>query len=306
MPTASNWGYFIYVNLAFALLIALVFYYSQMDEIKKNWAQYRCNPMYMPLSDNIQQDFQYCVQNTQLNFMGYILQPLTFMTSNLNQNAGAYMTQINDVRAMFDKVRTFLSTIVQSIFGVFLNIIIEFQRITISIRDLMGKTIGILVTVMYMMDGSVKTMNSTWNGPPGAMVRTLGKCFHPDTQIKTSKGIKAIKDIVLGDTIMGVDGEEDKVLGTMQFSNKLADSNYELLYKVSCGNGNDIYVTGSHYIWDDINKEYKEVRYYDGATLSTTKKTDLLICLITDTHNIHIGEHTFWDYDDVILRKFAM
>lgn len=310
MPTAANWGYFIYVNLAFFLMVALVFYYSAAADIKKNWAQYRCNPMYMPMSDDIKADFQYCVQNTQLNFMGYILQPLTFMTSNLNANAGAYMGQINDIRAMFDKVRTFLSTIVQSIFGVFLNLIIEFQRVTISIRDLMGKTIGILVTLMYMMDGSVKTMNSTWAGPTGQMVRTLGKCFHPDTVVQCrGRGAIKIRDVMLGDVIISnVDTTvADRVIGTMQFANRGDEPGYEQLYRISAttaspGPGQDVYVTGSHYIYAGEGDGFVEARRVGRACDNVA--SGLLICLMTDTHKIHIGGHTFWDYDDAILRRF--
>jgi len=303
MPTAANWGYFIYVNLAFFLMVALVFYYSAAAEVKKNWAQYRCNPMYMPMSDDIKADFQYCVQNTQLNFMGYILQPLTFMTSNLNANAGAYMGQINDIRAMFDKVRTFLSTIVQSIFGVFLNLIIEFQRVTISIRDLMGKTIGILVTVMYMMDGSIKTMNATWAGPPGATVRTLGKCFHPDTfVICRGRGAIKISEVELGDVIISNADSNvaDRVIGTMQFANRVNESGYEPLYKVADASG-DIYVTGSHYVYAGEHTGFVETRYV--ADVVDDVSAPLLICLMTDTHKIHIGHQTFWDYDDAILRR---
>lgn len=306
MPTAANWGYFIYVNLAFFLMVALVFYYSAATEVKKNWAQYRCNPMYMPMSDDIKADFQYCVQNTQLNFMGYILQPLTFMTSNLNANAGAYMGQINDIRAMFDKVRTFLSTIVQSIFGVFLNLIIEFQRVTISIRDLMGKTIGILVTIMYMMDGSVKTMNATWAGPPGQTVRTLGKCFHPDT-IVTVRGRGAIKirDVGLGDIIISASAADaaDRVVGTMQFSNRIDEVGYEPLYCVVGAKEGEapVYVTGSHYVYAGERAGFVEAR--NVADVADDVGANLLICLMTDTHKIHIGSLTFWDYDDAILRR---
>jgi hypothetical protein len=32
----------------------------------------------------------------------------------------------------------------------------------ISIKDLVGKILGIVVTILYILDGSLKTMNSTW------------------------------------------------------------------------------------------------------------------------------------------------
>jgi hypothetical protein len=59
MPSGKNWGNFLYVNLAFALYIAGVFYYNQIAQIKANWPLYRCNPMYMILADDVQTNFVY-------------------------------------------------------------------------------------------------------------------------------------------------------------------------------------------------------------------------------------------------------
>ena len=53
MPSGKNWIYFIYINLAFGLYMAGVFYFNQLEEIKANWPLYRCNPMYMPLADDV-------------------------------------------------------------------------------------------------------------------------------------------------------------------------------------------------------------------------------------------------------------
>ena len=60
-----------------------------------------------------------------------------------------------------------------------------------------------MVSLLFIMDGSIKTMNSTWNGPPGQLVRALGKCFHPYTNIKLENGIiKHMKDVNLGDILV--------------------------------------------------------------------------------------------------------
>jgi len=73
MPSGKDWVNFFYVNLAFALYIGGVFYYSQVTQIKANWPLYRCNPIYMPLADDIESNFVYCIQSMQGNFMGYLL-----------------------------------------------------------------------------------------------------------------------------------------------------------------------------------------------------------------------------------------
>ena len=297
MPTGKNWLNFIYINLAFAIYLGGVFYYGQLADIKANWPLYRCNPMYMPLADNMEENFTYCVQSMQSDFMGYLLEPITFVTNSLGATITNTISEINGIRNMFSKIRTMFSGTIQSVFGVFLNLVIEFQRIIISMKDLMGKTIGIMVSLMYVMDGSVKTMNSTWNGPPGQMVRALGKCFYPHTLIKLKNGeTKQMKDINLGDIL-----EDGSIVETtMQIDNKI---NPVTLYVIK-NNGvseTPIYVTGTHLIYDKVSKEFIQVKDYSGATISEMK-TDWFSCLITNTHKIQIGKETFWDWEDHFVK----
>jgi hypothetical protein len=294
MPTGKNWINFVYVNLGFMIYITLVFYYIQIAEIKKNWPLYRCNPMYMFFADDVETNFQYCIQTTQTNFMGYLLQPLEFVTSSLSGMLGNFMTEINSVRAMINKIRNLISSIIQSIFGVFINIVIEFQKITIGIKDIFEKFIGILVTTIYIISGSIMTMNSAWSGPPGQMIRKLGKCFYPDTEIKLKNGnIIKIKDINLGDIL-----ENDSVVyATMKIDNK---TDKEELYQIQNKQGNNIFVTGNHLVYDENNNLIK-VKNYKKAVKSDIK-TDLLICLITNDHKIQIGSEMFWDWEDHYIK----
>jgi hypothetical protein len=290
MPSGKNWVNFLYVNLAFAIYIAGVFYYSQVAEVKANWPLYRCNPMYMFLADDIEENFEYCIQNMQTNFMGHILQPLTFVTGSLTAMMGGFSNDIQNVRAMFNKVRTFFSSVIQSVFGVFLNLVIEFQKITIGIKDLIGKTIGIMVSLLYVLDGSVKTMNSTWNGPPGQMVRALGKCFHPYTAIELKNGtIKFMKDVDLGDILK--DGSV--VESVLKINNKEKIPFYLI--------DNYVYVTGSHLVYDNYLNKFIKVEDYKNAVLTNTT-FDWFSCLITDTHRIRIGNHIFWDWEDHFIK----
>lgn len=297
MPSGKNWVNFLYVNIAFAIYIAGIFYYNKVSEIKSNWPVYRCNPMYMFLADDIEENFTYCIQSTQTNFMGYLLQPLTFITGSLSTMMGGFMGDIQNIRAMFNKIRVFFSNIIQSVFGVFLNLIIEFQRITIGIKDLIAKTIGIMVSLMYMLDGSIKTMNSTWNGPPGQLVRALGKCFHPYVKIKLQNGtIKYMKDVILGDIL-----EDGSIVETvLQIDNKKDEFPF---YCINNGvDGEDIYVTGSHLVFDKCSNSFIPVEKYDNAIKQNLVKYDWFSCLITDTHKIKIGKEIFWDWEDHFVK----
>jgi len=297
MPSGKNWINFVYINIAFAIYIVGVFYYSQVAEIKANWPLYRCNPMYMPLADNVEQNFVYCIQSMQGNFMGYLLQPLTFITGSLGGMLGNFMSEINSIRAMFSKIRTFFSDIIQSIFGVFLNLVIEFQKITIGIKDLIGKTVGIMVSVMYMMDGSVKTMNSTWNGPPGQLVRSLGKCFFFGTKIRLLDGsVKRIKDVDLGDIL-----EDGSVVESIMKIDNKRDPVCLYSIKNEGVDGENIYVTGSHLVFDREVNKFIKVQDYRKAT-PTNHNPEWFSCLITSHHRIKIGNELFWDWEDHFVK----
>jgi hypothetical protein len=190
-----------------------------------------------------------------------------------------------------------MSSTIQSVFGVFLNLVIEFQKITISIKDLIGKTIGIMVSLMYVLDGSILTMGSTWNGPPGQMVRALGKCFDPETKVRLQNGdIKMMKDVDLGDIL-----ENGSIVeSVMKIDNK---RDHVPLYVIK-GHGvnkEDIYVTGSHLVFNDATKQFCKIEDYNNAKLSD-KKTYWFSCLITSDHKIQIGCEVFWDWEDHFLK----
>uniref|UniRef100_A0A6C0LJ24 Hint domain-containing protein n=1 Tax=viral metagenome TaxID=1070528 RepID=A0A6C0LJ24_9ZZZZ len=290
MPSGKNWFYFLYVNLAFLAYIGGIFYFSQLQDIKDNWNTYRCNPIYMPMADDVESNFTYCVQNSMSGFMGYILEPITFITTAMGSMVSGISNEVNMVRAMFNKIRTFFSTMIQSVFGIFMNLIIEFQKIIISMKDLMGKTIGILVTFMYLMDGSLKTMQSMWNGPSGKLVRALG-CFPPDTELKLKTGATiSIKDLNLGDVL-----ENGSIVDKIIKLDNIRNPNQ--MYKIVDESNNTIYVTGSHYVYDKKTDKFVKVSDYNKA-VKTDKQEDWLCNLCTSDNKIKIGDEIFWDWDD--------
>ena len=290
MPKGVDWMIFLYVNLGFLAQVFVMYYFSALADIKANWSLYRCNPLYMTLSDNMEQDFTYCVQNMQTNYMGYLLQPINYIISSLSSLGGDFGNSFENFRTMLSTIRSFITSIIQNVFGVFLNIIIEFQKITISMKDLVGKIIGTMVTLIYLMDGSVKLGEATWNGMPGKMVRGLSAvCFLPETKIKLKDGTyKNMKDLNLGDILEN--GSRVDVI--MRLDNKYKEN----LFKLK----GDIFVTGSHMIL--YKNKYIEVKNHPDAIEQTEIYSDWFSCLITDDHKIKIGQYTFWDWEDDELK----
>ena len=288
MPTMNNYFNLIYVNLGFLSQIIVMMYFRSVLEIRQNWPIYRCNPPYWFFSENISEDFTYCVQNTQMNMMGFLLQPLNFMVQSLTSIGGQFGDSIDNIRRVFNSIRGFVSEIIENVFAVFLNLIIHMNKIFISIKDSVGKMIGITVSIMYVLDGSIKTMNSAWAGPSGQLVRAIGSCFHPDTIITLVNGERVkMEDAPLGAELEG----GGKIFAVLKVDN----AKKEALYKIK-SESQDIYVTGEHFIFD--NNKWIQVKDYKNAEIQHNFIIDYFSCLITTNRRIKIDNILFWDWED--------
>lgn len=278
-----------------------------IKKVAEDWPNYRCNPTVMPFASIFGHDpvsnFTYCIQNMQTNYMGYLMQPLQY-NFNVLGDMGSNMTEaINDVRAFFNNIRNFITDIIQKIFGVFLNILIEFQRLTINIKDLFGKLIGIMGTLMYTLSGSIMTMNSAWDGPPGQLARAL--CFHPDTKVELQHGTTVkMKNMPLNAILKN----GARVCAVMNISNlDERGEQVEKLYAIKrtkkeeknrkANKDKDILVSGSHLVYCPTLKRFIHVEELEEAVI-TDIKCDNLTCLITSDHTISIGDWIFHDWED--------
>ena len=293
----------IFIILVFIALYMFNVITIGMNKVKQDWELYRCNPSVMPFASffghNSAENFNYCIQNMQSNYMSFLMQPLQYNLSNMGNLGSKLTSSLNDVRAFINNIRNFITSIVQNIFSVFLNILIEFQRITINIKDLFNKLIGIMATLMFTLDGSIMTMNATWSGPPGELVRAL--CFHPETILKLNDGsFVCMKDIPLNSVLKN----GSIVYAVMHISNMDKDGKcIEALYKIKGGEkstnniGDDILVSGSHLVYDPSSTHFVKVE-----SLPQAEKTDIecktFTCLITSNHIISIGKWIFHDWED--------
>lgn len=125
--------------------------------------------------------------------------------------------------------------------------------------------------------------------PAPAPAPSPTSCFFTETPIHLADGrIVPMKDIRLGDVLPG----------GITVITKLEIYNFNKVpfYKVFSHKLDDfIYVTGSHHIEEDG----KFIRTDQSKhAVKTDIVEDVWMCLITSTHNIPIGEYTFWDWAD--------
>lgn len=290
--------------IAIIVIFGLLYFSSiitnGLQDIKDNWPKYRCSPTYMPFASYLGYDtienFSYCVGNIQKDLMGYFLSPIQYILGSLGATLQNLLDSFQMVRVVIDKLKKGFGFIIGDVYGMFTNVIMQFQKIIIKTKDTAMKLIGIVTTFIYMIEGASYTGKSIDRGPIGKTLRTI--CFSKNTKIKLQNGnMKKIKDIVLGDILEN--GSE--VYGTLLLKGE-KDNPY---YKIWSEKLNDfIYVTGEHKIFNkttnndnSLLSNYIPVKDYYGA-VKTGAFDRVLYCLITDNHQIPIGEYTFWDWED--------
>jgi hypothetical protein len=143
-----------------------------VQPIIDDWPNQRCKPQIMPIaglithpegvtsSEYTAQNFTYCTQNILTSITGDMLQPLTYVTSLFGDISKAISNAINDIRGMFDKIRTFFESISKEIMGRIMNIMVPLQQIIISFKDLIGKIQGTMTAGLFTALGSYYTLQS--------------------------------------------------------------------------------------------------------------------------------------------------
>lgn len=304
----SDFSKTLFIIIVFILLYVFNILTVGINKVKENWTLYRCNPAVMPFASVFGEDtstnFTYCIQSMQENYMSYLMQPLMY-NMNVMSDVGTNLTSsVNDVRGFFDKLRTSMTDIVGGVFSVFLNIIIEFQRLTINIKDLFNKLIGIMVTLMFTLDGSIKTMDSVWAGPPGQITRAL--CFHPETKLRLKDdSLVSMKDVPLNAVL-----KNGSIVNAVMHISNLDEKGkcIEALYRIEGGEGIEeaeadadadasILVSGSHLVYEPGEKKFVQVEHLLQAT-KTEIMCETFTCLITSNHIIPIGKWIFHDWED--------
>ena len=180
----SDWIQSILILVLFTMFPMFDAMTYSMKDIRSNWAANRCNPVMMPFANyfapkgtevNTADNFSYCIQSLMSSFAPTILQPFSYLQSMSVDMMGS----INDSLASSTEQSSWMTfsvaNILGSIYGVFLNVIVEFNLIVLKLLDVQGKLSGIITTILYIMTAVQLTFESMWNGVPGAMIKVLGK-----------------------------------------------------------------------------------------------------------------------------------
>jgi hypothetical protein len=178
----SEWIQSIFIIVLFAMFPIVDTFHGAMKDVQSNWAANRCNPIMMPFAGfiapngvNTSDNFAFCVQTLMASFAPTILQPFSYL-QNMSVDM---MGSINDSLVTNTAQSSFMSfsfaNIIGSVYGVFLNVIVEFNVIVLKLLDVQGKLTGVITSILYIMTVVQYAFESMWAGVPGAMIKAMGK-----------------------------------------------------------------------------------------------------------------------------------
>ena len=266
-----------------AILTSLyMFAQSQVDYLKKHWVEYRCNPMYMPVAglvgDDVVSNFTKCTMKGFHDYAGFIMDPIMAEFSVINDTVETIGDTMNSFRGMFSSVRGGMLGVVGSVFGKIHNVMSQTQYIVIRMRTILARVVGVMYSFVYIFYSGMQTGQSVVNGPVGKTMSFL--CFDEDVKIQTFEGLKAMKDVKIGDRLT-----DNLALVTSVY--KLDGTGIQM-YDLG-----GILVTGSH----KLRYKGKIIRVDKHPQAKKAKKESKnLVCLNTTSHRISIKKYDFLDF----------
>ena len=228
------------------------------NDIKQNWDNYKCNPYVIPLASLYEKNAEY----------------------NYRKCSKTAMVKIIDV--LYYPIHI-LITIISKIFNI--------QNI--KMNDIMDQSKDILLNMNSQIFDKKEDIIERLKNKDDNVVE--GLCFSPKTHIKLKNGkITQMKNIQLGDELKN----GNIVYGVMSLYNLKKDGSYiSNMYCIPNGadDETDIIVSESHLLKE--NDKFTYVKNHKDSILLPYNMSELC-CLITDDHNISIGEYVFSDWED--------
>jgi hypothetical protein len=163
---------FILITIALFILCSYCFVMINVEPIKNDWINQRCEPSVIPFAglinapegvssgDFTKENFDYCTQNIVKDITGTAVQPLTFITDMLNKLFEEIKQALNGIREMINKIRLQIKAIAEEIMGRIINVTIPLQQIIIGLKDVLAKVQGTMTAGLFTLLGSYYTLKS--------------------------------------------------------------------------------------------------------------------------------------------------
>jgi uncharacterized protein YdhG (YjbR/CyaY superfamily) len=158
---------------------------TNIEPIKNDWANNRCRPHIIPFAGLINKNdnesattatfnnFNYCTQKILSDSAGKHVQPLEYIIQMFSGMVKNISKDLNNARAMIDRIRTDLANVINEIMYRFINIIVPIQQIVLAFKDTMAKIQGVLTSGVYTIMSSYYAIKSLLGAVATMLIQTL-------------------------------------------------------------------------------------------------------------------------------------
>ena len=172
-------------DIFLTVVIILIFFMCNLvtilvngiDEIKRNWPKYRCNPMIMPFAGLFGQDpvnnFAFCIGAMQKDMMGKFTAPIKFKQNKLLSNIDSISAQTQSFRKFQSSFKNTAGFELFNIFTLMDAILTMMKSFIIHINEMIQKILGMIAVLLYMMEGAGATSESFLEGPIYELLQTI-------------------------------------------------------------------------------------------------------------------------------------
>lgn len=158
------------------VIIVFFFFHSKIRmaivPIRNNWAKYRCNPLVMPFAAYIVEpkdvpwlkftgnNFTFCANNILTNIVSYFMLPIQFILVPLLFMWKIILQVLQAIRKIFYYIREQMKKITANIMNRVFGVMIQIQKMAISLRDMFAKIRGAMVAAIYTLLGTYYAIKS--------------------------------------------------------------------------------------------------------------------------------------------------
>lgn len=276
---------FVIVTVVFIGVTFLIFSLSNLAEIGKNFAKYRCNPLMMPFAGQFgydsKENFEFCISNILNDKAAAIFAPLYGILSQFTGVLTVMMNATLGIRKLFSNFFLSVNNFIGNVRNRIQNLLFQIRMSFLKMNSLMGRVYGTMYAVIYMGTSSLTLGNNLANND---LVTFLAEfCFDPNTPVQMADGrYKAIQHIKIGDKL----AHSADVTSTFVF-----DGSKTPMVRID-----DVTLSAQHYI------SYKGEWIYaaDHPSAEPADSIPTLICLNVTGNEFSVGRSALKvrDYDE--------
>jgi hypothetical protein len=281
--------------IAFLILVTLLIFaimggmqqLYDYQTVVKNWKDYRCQPLIMPLASfyghDTGENFQFCLKGIFSFHAQELLAPFTSILSMFSQILKTISTTISSI---FEQIATLgggIFVIFQDFTDRIMNFFFQLRLSAIRIKNMIYRMQAIMYSMLYMGISGIKATTNFGNTFLFSFLDTF--CFPPETTLLVKdKGLVPLYQVQIGDVLIHT---RSRVTAKFHFA-----AQGQPMVELKDG----IRVSTNHYI-EYEGKWIHAADHPDARPLGPYDRQSL-ICLDTDNHQIPIGPYVFCDYDE--------